>query len=183
QEASYEETEEETEEAVQEEPKPKYTSPKVIVQPKPYNWYAANENMEMEVTRVSIRTVNITPKDKISPDKDVYLKDVVLRIKNNRYYFLHMKLSFRLYDGKDSIISEILECDPSDDIKMDGCKIALREGEEMNITLRIDEKMPRIYENKTMYIILEEKTEIKSYNSLEIRKSFDLLNLSGAVYS
>jgi hypothetical protein len=157
----------------------KYVAPP----PKLSRWDAENEYMSIEVTKIGIDVVPIKPKDLISPDKEVYLKYMVLVIKNKDYNYLNPKISLRLWDNKNTVFSEKLECDASDDMKVEGCDNALEEGMTMTVKITINEKIPRFDTEKTIRINLENRRDIHSENVLEIKKEVDILDIWGATYS
>lgn len=183
QEPAYEEPEQPKDtEAPEHEEKPKtaYTAS----EPELLGWKAENDLMSIEVTKITIEVKDITPRDRTSPDKEAYLKEMHLRIRNKDYNYLNMELKFRLMDWKDPlIIKDTLNCDKGDDIPMEGCVHALPEGETMDITMRIDKKIPRLDIEKTIRLTLENDRDSHDENILEIEKTEDILNMMGADYT
>jgi hypothetical protein len=154
-----------------------------VPEPELRGWEAENDFMSIKVTDITIEVIDITPRDRISPDKEVYLKEMRFTIKNKDYNYLNPKLHFRVMDDRDTqIIRETLLCDLSDDLTMEGCVNALPEGDTMEISMVIDRKIPRLELDKTIRLVLENKRYMQSANVLEIENTQDILKISGAKY-
>jgi hypothetical protein len=167
-------------EEVKAEEKPSaYTAP----EPKLIGWEAENEFMSIEITKIVIQVKDIVPRDRTSPDKEAYLKEIHLTIKNKKYNYLNTELTFRFMDWKDPlIIKKVLNCDKGDDIVMEGCKNALPEAESMDIVMKIDQKIPRLDLDKTFRFTLQNARDNKDANIIQIEKTYNILKIPGANY-
>ncbi|MBU2560724.1 MAG: hypothetical protein KKD17_00340 [Nanoarchaeota archaeon] len=158
----------------------KYTAPETRIT----GWSTENDHMSLEITDITFDVVSVTPLDRISPDKEVFLKEMRLTVKNKDYNYLNPQFYFRVGDSKDPIIiKETLLCDRSDDIVMEGCNHALPEAETMQVIMRIDRKVPRIDLQKTIRLTLQNRRDSDDKNILEIEKTTDILKISGAKYT
>jgi uncharacterized protein YceK len=146
-------------------------------------WTAENEHMSLEITKIVVDVVPVRPNDLRSPDKEAYLKEMYLTVKNKDYDYLNPKFFFRLGDSKDPIIiQETLLCDRSDDIVMEGCSHALPETETMYIRMPIDRQLPRLELYKTIRLTLQNRRDTEDKNILMIEKTNDILGIFGAEY-
>jgi hypothetical protein len=155
-----------------------YTAPEV----KLTGWVAENDYMRMEITKIVIDVNDITPIDLRSPDKEAYLKEMYLTVKNKDYSYINPVFHFRVGDSKDPIIiTENLVCGEADDIKMEGCR-NLPEAETMQIRMVIDRNIPRLELDKTIKLVLENKRDTDEDNFLVLERTKDILDIFGAKY-
>jgi hypothetical protein len=157
----------------------KYQASEVKLQ----GWKVQNAHMSLEVTKIVIDVKDIEKTSLTAPDKEVYLKEMQLEVKNFDYNYLNPIFYLKIGDFKDPIIiKETLLCDRSDDIVMQGCSHALPEAETMYITMPIDRIIPRIDLDKTILITLENKRDDDPESILELEKSYNILSIYGAKY-
>ncbi len=163
-------------------PKAVYTSP----EPELTGWFAENDIMSLKITKIVIENRSIKPKDLISPDYEVYLKEIHLTMTDKRYGepYLIPKFKIKIGDSFDPmIIIETLKCDSSDDIIMEGCKSALKDTESADIIMYVNTKITRPEINKNFYFELENKRDTTSDMRLIIEKQYNILSIPGAIYT
>jgi hypothetical protein len=151
--------------------------------PKLQDWKVENSHMSMEVTKIIIDVNDIEKTDLRSPDKEAYLKEIYLVIKNKDYNYLNPEFFFKLGDSKDPLVLvKTMHCDRFDPILMEGCENALPEIETMQVRMDINERIPRISLDYTLKLTLQNRRDEDDKNILEIEKTFNMLDLYGATY-
>lgn len=146
-------------------------------------WKAENEYMSIEFNSMTIDVISIEPKNRLDPDKEVWLREMTLTIVNKDYNYLNPVLYFSLGDEKDPIIiKETLLCDRSDDLLMENCKNALPIAESMQVKMHIDRKIPRLDLDKTFTFRFQNKRVDTEAQKLKIEKTYDILKIPGAKY-
>lgn len=199
-EIEYEEPVLEYEEPAQELPAPKIIDvpeEKVYLEPEPpkidyealakmpglQDWYAENDKMSIEITKIIIDVNDIKPTSRLAPDKEAILKEIHFNIKNKGYNYMNFELLFRLQDSNDPLrIKEKLACNTDDDFRLEGCRQGFREGDVLNIKMTVNEKIDRVDLNKTFRFILENIRDSGTWNQIELSKTVNILEIEGAEY-
>jgi len=152
--------------------------------PKLQDWKVENEHMSLEITKIVIDVNDIEKTDLKSPDKEAYLKEIYLIVKNKDYpYYMNPEFLFKLGDSKDPLVLvKTMHCDRFDPILMEGCLNALPETETMQIKMVIDERIPRINLGLNLKLTLQNRRDEDDKNILKLEKTFNMLDLYGATY-
>ena len=145
-------------------------------------WKEENDHMSIEITKIIIDVNDITPIDLRSPDKEAYLKEIYVTVKNKDYSYINPVFKFKVGDSKDPIIiSHTLVCGESDNIKMEGCR-NLPEAETMQIRMQVNTRMPRLELDKTIKLSIQNKRDTEDDNILVLERTKDILDIFGADY-
>jgi hypothetical protein len=172
-----EESEEEPEE---EKPVSAYTATEP--EPRRLDWKAENEFMNMEIDKLLVEVVSVTPRTLTDPDKKVYFKGFEITIKNKDYNYLNPKIYFSMWDDYDSIHQQSFICRPNDESAVENCDI-IEEGEIRKLKIKMGERMPRIEMDKTIRITLENRRDSMTTRWLKIEETANLLDVPDITYS